>query len=575
MKALILSAGFGTRLMPYTKHLPKPLFPVGGKPMLGILIDQLIAAGAGTIAVNTHYAGQSIADYLAGRNDAVPVIVRHEPQILGTGGAIKNFSDVLDDAAFVVINSDILTDIDIGAVYQYHLAHSHPATLVVHDRSEFNTVSVSAENRVTGFSGRQADTARLLAFTGLQVLDPQIHARIPADCNVNSIDVYREMIESGQTVVAYTASGHYWNDLGTPARYRAAVADCLAPAAFQAAFEKRPASKPKQQLLAGDGSERKWFRLTSGDLSLVLADHGITIDERTSEVDAFVAIGRHLHQKGIPVPEIFAHDRFSGLVFLQDLGDCPLQQQMAAVSKPRQILDLYRPVIDALCSFAVEGAVEFDPRWTHQGERYDRTLIVEKEGRYFTEALVKGYLDYHDFSENQLMPVFQYLADQILTHSVQGLIHRDMQSRNIMVHRGRHYFIDFQGARFGPVQYDLASLLADPYVALTEEVREQLLGDAMAMLQNHLAFDTERFATGFQYCIIARLMQALGAYGHLTKIKEKPQFERYIPAALHRLDHQLHHIADFRLSPLTSLVCRAKDRMDAAGVNGKWQNSAL
>lgn len=567
MKALILSAGFGTRLMPYTMQVPKPLFPVGEKPMLGRIIDQLIAAGAEGIAVNTHHLGQMVSDYLATRNDPVPVVCRHEPEILGTGGAIGNFSDFLADAPFLVINSDVFTDIDLGAVYAHHLGHDHPVTLVVHDLSRFNTVSVDADGRVTGFSGRQADTSRLLAFTGIQVIDPEIHARIPENQKVSSIDVYRAMIDAGKTLVAYEVNGHYWNDLGTPARYRAAVIDHLAPGAFEAAFGQPPASDVQTELLAGDGSDRLWYRIKADGRAIILADHGITIGEQTAEIDAFVAIGGHLLSKGVPVPEIYTHNRFSGLVFLEDLGDHLLQQAVAGADV-RQVIDCYRPVIDVLCHMAAAGADGFDPAWAYQGAAYDKALIIEKECRYFTAAFINGYLKYSDVSDADLMAAFEHLADQILANAVNGLIHRDMQSRNIMVKDGRCFFIDFQGARFGPVQYDLAALLADPYVNLSQAVRGELLRDAAAILETRLTFDAERFFTGFQYCTIARLMQALGAYGYLSRMKQKPQFAAYIPAALHQLDHQLQYTADPRLQKLTAIVSRAAAGIDAEPAAG-------
>ena len=100
MKALILAAGYGTRLRPYTDFTPKPLFTIDGRPLLDILITQLIEAGCSGIIINTHHLHQKIEAFIAEQNYAVPVHLRHETRILGTGGAIKNVSDFWDDKPF-------------------------------------------------------------------------------------------------------------------------------------------------------------------------------------------------------------------------------------------------------------------------------------------------------------------------------------------------------------------------------------------------------------------------------------------------------------------------------------------
>ncbi|OQX08058.1 MAG: aminoglycoside phosphotransferase, partial [Desulfobacteraceae bacterium IS3] len=121
MKALILAAGFGTRLLPYTEYLPKPLFSLANRPLLDIHIRNLEKAGCTGILINTHHLHKKIEEFIAGQSYSIPVLTRHEPQILGTGGAIKNAADFLDNCPFMVINSDIYTDIDFLKVYDFHL----------------------------------------------------------------------------------------------------------------------------------------------------------------------------------------------------------------------------------------------------------------------------------------------------------------------------------------------------------------------------------------------------------------------------------------------------------------------
>jgi len=111
------------------------------------------------------------------------------------------------------------------------------------------------------------------------------------------------------------------------------------------------------------------------------------------------------------------------------------------------------------------------------------------------------------------------------------LNHRDFQSRNIMLHNDRHYIIDFQGARRGPIQYDLASLLIDPYAQLEHVLQQRLLDYACTLAVRRLGIPARAFVRGYRYCRVTRNLQMLGAFAFLTRVKGKPDFEQYIPAA--------------------------------------------
>ena len=121
MKAMILAAGFGKRLRPFTKNIPKALFPLAGQPLLDIIISSLQDSGFEEIIINTHHLHQKIDSFIAQQKYTIPVYTRYEPVILGTGGAIKNVADFWDDNPLLVINCDIVTDIDLKKVYDFHL----------------------------------------------------------------------------------------------------------------------------------------------------------------------------------------------------------------------------------------------------------------------------------------------------------------------------------------------------------------------------------------------------------------------------------------------------------------------
>ena len=565
MKALILAAGFGTRLLPHTERLPKPLFPINGHPILDITIRRLMDAGIGGIIVNTHHLHQQIEDFIQSRNYPVPVMTRFEETILGTGGAIKNVADFLGNQPFVVINSDILTDIDLQAVMAFHQNHPHPATMVMHDYPEFNNVCVDNKGFVAGFAGTKpgnasnsSESLESLAFTGIHVLDPSIMEWIPENRFASIIDVYYDMLQSGLKIKAYIAAGHHWRDMGTPESFFEAACDVTGPLAFAKAFGSLPRMPLTRNRLSGDGSDRRWFRIRSGDQSLIMADHGIRngIAGQTAEVDAFVHIGQHLYNQGIPVPRIFHSDPFSGLVYLQDLGDTHLQTTIQDETDTEKIIGHYRKVIDHLVRMSVEGGQSFDPRWTWQTPAYDKQLILERECRYFVDALLNGYLGM-EIGFDDLAIAFKRLADQAIENGVTGFMHRDFQSRNIMVKDEKVYFIDFQGGRIGPLQYDLASLLTDPYVDLAPSVQAVLLDYCMTKLAQIKPMDRQQFLSSYNACAITRILQSLGAFGHLTRIKHKLFFEPYIPIALNNLSRRLVLTQDSAFQSLTNTVHNA------------------
>jgi NDP-sugar pyrophosphorylase family protein len=570
MKALILAAGLGTRLRPYSENTPKPLFTLSGRPLLDIIISRLIDADCKAIVINTHHLHQKIESYLAGRHYPIPVFTRYEPAILGTGGAIKNVADFWNDSPFMVINSDIFTDIDLKKVYGFHLNHSHPATLVLHDDPVFNTVSVDSTGFVHAFDDRfspntdssshfhragssKTENFQSLTFTGIQVLNPEILEMIPDHVFSSIIDIYKNILSQKKKIPAFISNDFHWKDLGTPERYRQVVFDDMARKAFEAAFPGQTKRRIVRTALYGDGSDRKWYRVTDGSGSLILADHGIRKDDSTCEADAFVSIGRHLESKGIPIAKIVLYDTFSGHVFMEDLGDTHFQTFIKSIKNQDRIVSHYKTLIRLLGKLSIEGRKEFNPAWTCQTAAYTEDLIMEKECRYFVDAFLKNYLGMN-IRFNDLEDEFKLLAEKALRFAVNGFMHRDMQSRNIMVKRNRFYFIDFQGGRLGPIQYDLASLLIDPYVDLSRAIQNTLLTFCVETLSPLFRVDPDQFLSCYQYCAVTRNLQILGAFGFLSRIKKKTYFEKYIPNAIRTLKHHFSAFQREEFPTLTSIV---------------------
>ena len=537
----------GTRLRPYSDLTPKPMFTLAGRPLLDWHIRNLAAAGCEAVAVNTHHLNESIEAFVNHQSYPIPVIIRHEPRLLGTGGAIRNLADFWDERPFLVINADIFHDYDLAAVYRFHRSHSHPVTLVLCDEPRFNSVTLDANRHILSFeripAGLSAAGHRQRTFTGIQVLDPTILDYLPSAGPSHSIDAFRRMMAAGHVVKACLPGAGTWVDLGTPERYRTMARKMTARAGFAEAFGENETADISFEPLSGDGSQRHWYRLRSGRRSLILCDHGLRVQKKTSEVDAFVAIGTHLKDRGLPVPQIHFHDRFAGLVVLEDLGDRHLQAAVRQSKDTEELNALYRQVISSLVNLSQEGIEGFDPAWAYQSECYDRELILDRECRYFVEAFVGGYLGI-SVDTARLASEFEHLADNALKHALMGFMHRDLQSRNIMATGDRLVMIDFQAGRRGPLQYDLASLLIDPYVELPEELQAGLLEYAAGLASRRCGIASGRFRHSYRYCALARNLQILGAFGFLCRVKGKTDFEAYIRPATNSLERQLARTGD-------------------------------
>jgi len=537
MKALILAAGLGTRLRPYTNHRPKALFTINQRPLLAMIVEKLQRAGFEAVLVNTHHHYEQIEAYVANARFALPVHTFREVDILGTGGAIRNVADHWKDQSLLVINADVVSDIDLARIYGFHQGHGFPVTMVMHDRADFNSVCVDAQDFITDFHCRGQARNRIMAFTGIHVIDRRVLDFLPNQGPAHIIDAYGRMLEAGERIKACVVSDHYWQDIGVPERCQAAVFDHMAPLAFETAFGTCPQEPIQRKQLHGDGSDRRWYRLKAGQQALIMADHGIRTARSRQEVDAYVRIGQHLHGNGIAVPRIYLHDNCAGLVFVEDVGDEHLQT-LAGRSDESERRRIYEQVIDHWITLAVEGHRNFDPLWTFQSTHYDREVILEKECRYFMEAFVQTYLGW-PWTYDSLRTEFERIAREIGRTEIPGLLHRDFQSRNIMVQNQRIWFIDFQGARLGPIQYDLASLLIDPYAALPVDTQHQLTAYSLDRLDTRYGVDPVRFSQGYGMCAISRNLQILGAFAFLSRMKGKTQFEKYIPCAVQSLVYNL------------------------------------
>jgi NDP-sugar pyrophosphorylase family protein len=235
MKAMILAAGFGTRLKPLTETVPKPMVPVLNRPLLERTIELLRLANIQDIAVNVHHLPEQVmAHFGDGSKFGVNLHFSREETILGTAGGIKAAQGFLDGGPFLVINSDIIVDIDLDRVLEFHQERGSCLTLVVREDDspkKYAPIEIQPDGRIVRFIGASSknvpDETRRVMFTGIQIMEPEIFSRIPAGkfCGTTE-DVFPEMIEEGLPVFGFLHKD-YWIDMGNREQYLQVHKDAL------------------------------------------------------------------------------------------------------------------------------------------------------------------------------------------------------------------------------------------------------------------------------------------------------------------------------------------------------------
>jgi aminoglycoside/choline kinase family phosphotransferase len=284
-----------------------------------------------------------------------------------------------------------------------------------------------------------------------------------------------------------------------------------------------------------DGSLRRFCRLVHESGRRVVAIAPPPGDETgLREARSGHHIGCHLFARGAPVPEQLCFDEATGLQVCEDLGDVRLHDLVTGATEPgKEIAGLYRRVVEELARMQVRGRSGFDPDWCWDAPRYDRQVMLERESGYFLQAMCRDLLDIPVAAE--VHEECAVLADHGAAADNSFFLHRDFQSRNIMVRDGRVFFIDFQAGRLGPLAYDLASLLIDPYVALPASLQQELQAWYLDTLAGLVDVDRDRFYREYQVLAIQRNLQILGAFAFLSHRRHKKFFRPYMQPALQSL----------------------------------------
>ena len=296
----------------------------------------------------------------------------------------------------------------------------------------------------------------------------------------------------------------------------------------------------KFEEISADGSLRKFFRIL--DISGTSLCVGVYPDKPEgvplAEARAAMAIGRHLQGKRVKIPEILAEDKLTGLILFEDCGDTRLHDvievdRQAGHGFSERVERLYNQVIEGLVYMQWYGVQGFERDWCYDTPEYDNEVMVKKEAEYFLHAF------WRDLIGGDIPSGITEEFYDIAAHAAQGVsslfLHRDFQSRNIMVVDDGVRFIDFQGGRIGPPGYDIASLLIDPYSFLDEQKKEELLTVYLGLLQQFVDFDEQNFLKQYDYLALQRNLQIVGAFAFLYKKRGKYFFKNYIIPALEHL----------------------------------------
>ncbi|MFT5698142.1 MAG: mannose-1-phosphate guanylyltransferase [Desulforhopalus sp.] len=221
MQAMILAAGLGTRLLPHTNIRPKPLFPILNTPLLLLTIERLKNFGFDQIVVNCHHLKEQIVEVL----DSVGgVIVIEEEIILGTGGGLRGALPYMRDEPILISNGDIYHTVNVLELYNYHRKNKHSITLGMHNCTRFNTVSMNGD-RVDAFG--KDKSLPTLAYTGLQVLQPELLQDIEKGQYSCIIEHYRKLLAGGVHIDTFRVDDCHWTDMGSVEDYLALHAGLL------------------------------------------------------------------------------------------------------------------------------------------------------------------------------------------------------------------------------------------------------------------------------------------------------------------------------------------------------------
>ena len=275
------------------------------------------------------------------------------------------------------------------------------------------------------------------------------------------------------------------------------------------------------------GSDRKFYRVRcSPEQTIILVKYGFEREENRH----YVQIAEFLAEHGIRVPRIYFHDAAEGLIWSEDLGKADLWSYREESWLVRRAF--YESALDEIVKLHCLSEEACRAIEQNLPVAFD-TALYRWEQNYFFKNCLGGHfgVDEKELTELTTLPALHEMAER-LGNRPRLMVHRDFQSQNIIIRNAQAHLIDFQGMRPGLAEYDLASLLFDPYVTLSHSERDELLTTYEEKREAARLPVSSQFREIFRLCGIQRLMQALGFYGFAAVVKDNKAFLKHIPAAM-------------------------------------------
>jgi aminoglycoside/choline kinase family phosphotransferase/choline kinase len=528
--AFLLGAGLGTRLRPLTENCPKPLLPIGGRPMVLQAMEKLRAAGTRRFLINTHHCPEAwTLAFPDGRFGDAEVKLVHEPVLLETGGGLANIVGLLgpDDQDLVVWNGDILSSCDIVAAVAHHRANGGEATLVVREQGPNRNVRVTDEGAVTDLRDRLGQKDPAYQYTGICVVTKAFAQGVPATIESLVEHFLRRTQAQPGSIQGFLDSSKTWHDLGTIEEYQSVKAEQEKP--VRGAIAPADAAKAHgYELTAGGevlkgGSGRKFHRLRkpSGETAVLCV-----YDDSRPENQLYGDIAVVLRDKiGVQVPQVLAADKDAGVLVLEDLGDTDLWSLAQGTEFPwapfasalEQVAAIHRLGVDAFAASGTKLMEAFGPN------------LYQWERQYFQDNALGGRKPDRAVTDEMASLAKELMGQPVVT------IHRDFQSQNIMVRDGTAWLVDLQGLRHGCMFYDYASLAFDPYLKRNDMDLWRIEIEDHAREVSGWKGSSDEFSHLFHVAATQRLLQACGAYGFLGHKKGRPEYLAHLPQGLRNL----------------------------------------
>ncbi|MEM7393159.1 MAG: phosphotransferase [Verrucomicrobiota bacterium] len=538
------------------------------------LLRQLQGWGVEEVLINIHHGMDRLVSFFtASPIEGLRIQFSFEPEILGTGGALRRAAWFLDGQPFWMANADVVAQLDPAPLLDRFEETPTLAALWMHPDRGPKTVELKRSGHIKTFRSPTPGGPGTMTFCGLQLLHPDILNFISEQETFSSIiDAYEAAMRKRRRVIGVAVPDAWWADMGTPEQYlevhrtwpsrpgkigapftaigagagihpRAEVHDSvvweganvsgrsmlrsaivatgarvdgpcesmalpaehsLTEVEWAALDALNMASRRTTAIhLPARASSRSFIRLSRGARRVMLIRYQLDRVENGYHAEQT----RFLQELRIRVPDLLFESKPHQFLIVEDVGDrtLPLKEK-----RYRQTLDLIGQLHRKGRAAARRKRIRLMPGFDARLYAWEHDLFLDQFAARFSFATPA--------LRNRLRRELQSVAEQLLEEP-DVLLHRDLQSTNVLFFRKQMVLIDFQGMRTGPAAYDIASLLCDPYISMSRPMQSSLLAYYM---DRHP--DLMRHEKSFRLAAVQRLAQALGAYGRMSR---RPGCERF------------------------------------------------